>query len=137
LAQTLSEFPGAEVLHIGDHDPSGIHVFSSMAEDVQAFGAGLDAFILPVFTRLAVAPEQILELSLPTAPAKETDRRSFEGETTQVEAMPPDILVEIVRESITSRIDADAYESVLAEEERTKVQFRQTLLPVLRRIGRN
>jgi hypothetical protein len=137
LAQTLSEFPAAEVLHIGDHDPSGVHVFSSMAEDVQAFAAGLDTDVLPVFTRLAVTPEQIEELSLPTAPAKETDRRSFEGETTQVEAIPPDILVEIIRNAIASRIDEAAYEAVLAEENRVKAQFRRILLPALRRITRN
>jgi hypothetical protein len=135
LAQTLSEFPASEVLHIGDHDPSGVHLFSSMAEDVHAFVAGLDVSALPIFTRLAVTAEQIAALSLPTAPAKETDRRSFEGETTQVEAIPPDILVEIVREAITSRIDEAAYQAVLAKEERVKEQFRQTLVPALRRIA--
>jgi hypothetical protein len=27
------------VLHIGDHDPSGVHVFSSLADDIKAFAA--------------------------------------------------------------------------------------------------
>jgi len=71
---------------------------------------------------------------LPTAPAKETDRRSFEGETTQVEAIPPDVLEAIIRSAITSRIDRTAYDAVLAAEERTKAQLRRTLLPALRRI---
>jgi hypothetical protein len=138
LAQTLSEFPAAEVLHIGDHDRSGVHVFSSIAEDVSAFDAGLGASVLPVFTRLAVTPEQITELALPTAPPKETDRRSFEGNvTTQVEAIPPDVLVAIISNAITSRIDRAAYDAVLEEEERVKAQFRRTLVPALRRIGRN
>jgi hypothetical protein len=48
-----------------------------------------------VFTRLAVTPAQITELELSTAPAKEIDRRSFAGETTQVEAIPPDVLAAI------------------------------------------
>ena len=137
LAQTLSEFSAAEVLHIGDHDRSGVHVFSSIAEDVQAFTAGLGATSMPIFTRLAVTPEQITELALPTAPPKETDRRSFEGTvTTQVEAIPPDVLVAIITNAITSRIDRAAYDAVLAEEERIKAQFRRTLLPALRRIQR-
>jgi hypothetical protein len=85
--------------------------------------------------KLLVTPEQIDELGLPTAPAKETDRRSFEGETTQVEAIPPDILVEIIRSTVTSRLDEAADEAVLAEEERTREQFRQTLVPALRRIA--
>jgi hypothetical protein len=67
LAQTLSEFESSEVLHIGDHDPSGVPVFSSILEDVQAFAArDSDASIL--FTRLAVTPAQI----------EETDARSLE-----------------------------------------------------------
>jgi hypothetical protein len=137
MAQTLSEFPAAEVLHIGDHDQSGVHVFSSLTEDVQAFVAGLDQeSVPPIFTRLAVTPLQIAELSLPTAPPKAIDRRSFDGDvTTQVEAIPPDVLVEIIREAIESRIDQTAYQAVLAEEERVKAQFRRTLIPALRRMG--
>jgi hypothetical protein len=135
MAQTLASLPAAEVLHIGDHDTSGVHVFSSLTEDVQAFAAGLGAASVPIFTRLAVTPLQIAELSLPTAPPKATDRRSFEGEeTTQVEAIPPDILVEIIRNAITGRIDEAAYSAVLAEEERVKARFRRELIPLLRRV---
>jgi hypothetical protein len=134
MAQTLSEFPEPEVLHIGDHDPSGVHVFFSMAEDVQAFVASLSAVSAPRFTRLAVTPEQITELALPTAPPKETDRRSFEGETTQVEAIPPDVLAGIVLGAITTRLDQAAYNTVLNHEERTKAQLRRTLIPALRRL---
>jgi len=134
MAQTLSEFSGVEVLDISDHDQSGVHKFSSLAEDVQAFAAALGATSMPVFTRLAVTPEQIAELALPTAPPKETDRRSFEGDqTTQVEAIPPDVLVAIITEAITSRLDKRAYDAVLAQEERTKAQLRRTLLPALER----
>ena len=79
-----------EVLHIGDHDPSGAHLFLALAEDVEAFGLryGLEV----TFTRLAVIPAQIEALALPTAPAKATDNRAFEGETCQAEAIAPDDL---------------------------------------------
>jgi hypothetical protein len=36
MAQRLGEFERVEILHIGDHDPSGTHIFSSLAEDVCA-----------------------------------------------------------------------------------------------------
>lgn len=71
---------------------------------------------------------------MPTAPKKETDRRAFEGETTQVEAIPPDELVQIITGAITDRVDQAAYEAVLAEENRTKAQFRRSLIPALRRL---
>jgi hypothetical protein len=81
---------------------------------------------MPVFTRLAVTPEQITELALPTAPPKATDRRSFEGEvTTQVEAIPPDVLVEIISDAIATRLDKGAYDAVLAKEKRAKAQLRR------------
>jgi hypothetical protein len=134
LAQILARLPAAEVLHIGDHDPSGVHVFSSIAEDVVAFTGRLGANAAPVFTRLAVTPEQIATLGLPTAPPKESDRRAFEGETTQVEAIPPDALVEIITDAITDRIDQAAYDAVLAEENSAKAQFRRSLIPALRQI---
>ena len=62
-------------------------------------------------------------LSLPTAPPKKTDRRSVfpEGEqTVQAEALPPDLLQEILRNAIEARIDLDALEATKAEEASTR-----------------
>jgi hypothetical protein len=74
-----------EILHIGDHDPSGAHLFLALAEDVQAFAADLGGNV--AFTRLAVTPTQITALSLETAPPKPTDTRAFAGQTCQAEAI--------------------------------------------------
>lgn len=121
LAEFLGGSPAAEVLHIGDHDPSGVHVFSSLAEDVHAI-CGDSGYAVDVrFTRLAVTPEQIAMLGLPTAPPKATDKRSFDGEdTVQAEAIPPDVLAEIVRQAIDDRIDETAWQQVRAAEEQAK-----------------
>jgi hypothetical protein len=54
------------VLHIGDHDPSGVHVFSSLAEDIEGFAADYGADV--EFIRLAVTPEQAARYDLPSAP---------------------------------------------------------------------
>jgi hypothetical protein len=118
LAVGLGEHGGpTEVLHIGDHDPSGVHLFSSMAEDVDALIRDLDLPGEALFTRLAVTPEQVAELGLPTAPPKPEDKRSFEGtKTTQAEAIPPDVLAQIVTDAITDRLDPAAYVAVLARE---------------------
>jgi hypothetical protein len=102
-----------EVLHIGDHDPSGVHIFLALSEDIKAFG---DAYLLDVsFTRLAVTPDQITSLGLDTAPAK-SGRLAFNGETCQAEAIAPDVLVQIVQDAITARLDRDAYDDVLDRE---------------------
>ena len=121
LAEFLGESPAAEVLHIGDHDPSGVHVFSSLAEDVCAICGDREYEVDVTFTRLAVTPEQIAVLGLPTAPPKATDKRSFDGEdTVQAEAIPPDVLAEIVQQAITDRIDETAWRQVRAAEEHAK-----------------
>ena len=59
----------------------------------------------PVFTRLAVTPEQALRMHLPSAPAKATDKRQFSGETVQCEAIAPDVLSGILRDAIEARRD--------------------------------
>lgn len=115
-----------EILHLGDHDTSGTHVYSSLAEDVMAFCKAIGAF--PTFTRLAVTPEQALAMGLPSAPPKATDRRSFEGdETWQLEAIPPDVLQDMVREAITSRRDPDIEAELLAKEAEIRNRLRARL----------
>lgn len=121
-AKWLAGIGSATVLHIGDHDPSGVHLFGSLDEDVSAFvqhyGGEVD------FIRLAVTQDQILTYDLPTAPAKVTDRRKFEGLTTQVESLDPRTLSSIVRRAIESRICWDTYQAALECEQRTQAELR-------------
>jgi hypothetical protein len=120
LAQALGNNDGpTEVLHIGDLDTSGTHVFLSQAEDVQALMADLGLPGTADFTRLAVLPEHIKALDLPTAPPKPTDRRAFAGDVTvQAEAIPPDVMADIVTQAVTQRIDQRVLKRVLAREAR-------------------
>ena len=104
----------AEILSIGDHDPSGVSMFAAYLEDVEAFTRDLGGDA--TFTRLAVTPEQVREFNLPTAPPKPTDRRAFSGETCQAEALAPDVLAGILRDAIEARIDRRAFERVLRRE---------------------
>lgn len=110
------------ILHIGDLDPSGVHMFSSLTEDLQAFIEGLAGDDVADFVRLAVTRDQVDDLGLPTSPAKETDRRSFEGDTVQAEAIPPDRLAQIVRDAIDSRLDGHILGQVLDRERRERAQ---------------
>lgn len=118
----------SRILHIGDYDQSGEHLFSSLAEDVIAFAAAADAEV--DFERVAVTEEQVRMYNLPTAPPKPTDRRSFSGSaTTQAEALPPDLLGVIVREAIERHHDPQAHRRALARERRHRRQLLQRLEP--------
>ena len=108
-------------LHIGDHDPSGVHVFSSFEEDVTAWVDSLGGFGL--FERVAVTPAQVEAYDLATAPAKKTDRRSFDGETCQAEALGPDILAAILTTAIESHFDLTAYRETLRVEDEQRAEL--------------
>jgi len=107
VAREFAALGWVRVLHIGDHDPSGVHVFGSLDEDVRAFLGSMGG--QADFVRLAVTPEHIASYGLPTAPPKETDRRAFEGETVQAEALPPDTLASITEEAIRASLDLNIY----------------------------
>ncbi|MFI1765330.1 hypothetical protein ACH41H_25170 [Streptomyces sp. NPDC020800] len=114
------------VLHIGDYDQSGEHMFSSLAEDVMAFAGASGAEV--EFERVAVTDEQVAAYNLPAAPPKATDRRSFSGTaTTQAEALPPDILAAIVREAIEAHRDPSLHERALAREDAERRAIRSRL----------
>ena len=66
---------------------------------------------------------QIAKLALPTAPPKKSDRRAFEGETVQAEALPPDVLTEIVRQAVIDRQDADIRQDVLDQEQADRAEL--------------
>ena len=107
------------VLHLGDHDPSGVHCFFALDEDVVAFAEHYGGDI--EFIRLAVTEAQAQQYELPSAPPKETDRRRFDGnETWQLEALDPRTLGEIVRAAIEARFDRVVFDKVLTAEKEVR-----------------
>jgi hypothetical protein len=109
------------ILHLGDYDPSGESIFTSFAEDVTAFvEADRPWFTVGLkFKRIALTARQVEEFELPTAPAKESDSRSaaWDGETCQLEAMPPDQISELLVEAITRWFDLDLLDEDEKQEE--------------------
>ena len=119
--QLTAEDRPTEVLHIGDHDPSGVTMFLAFLEDVEAFARNLGGDV--TFSRLAVTPAQIRQYRLPTAPPKTTDNRAFRGQTCQAEALAPDVLATILREAIEARIDQQQLDRVLKRERRVRQEL--------------
>lgn len=71
---------------------------------------------------IGLTMEQIQQYSPPPNPAKITDPRSawyikqFGGVSWEVDALPPDVMTEIVETEILANIDESVYESVLDDE---------------------
>jgi hypothetical protein len=110
-------------------------MFSPVAEDVQAIARDLRLDTDIAFTRLAVTPAQIAALGLPTMPPKPTDRRSFSGETTQAEAIAPNVLADIIRGAIEERLDRATYDFILNAEMETRIVLSARLRPLLQEYG--
>ena len=90
--------------YFGDYDPSGLDISRVVEEGILEFAPDVDL----TFIRVAVTEQQIGEWSLPTRPTKKTDSRSktFEGESVEVDAIPPEGLRYLAEQSIERHIDS-------------------------------
>jgi hypothetical protein len=114
------------VIHLGDHDPSGIDMTRDLEDRLETFCGGRVEL-----KRIALNFEQVEELNLPPNPAKMTDAR-FEGyaekygnESWELDAIEPNALVEMVKAEIETKIDEDKLEETQDEIKRVKSKLKQ------------
>lgn len=111
----------AIVLHLGDHDPSGIDMTRDMQERLSMFS--LDDVELH---RLALNMDQVEELKPPENPAKTTDsrfsdyKRKFGESSWELDALSPRYLANLIRENVEIHIDEEEWENVKDEIAATK-----------------
>jgi len=113
-----------KILYFGDFDPSGEDIFRDVQVRMERlFGKYAE------FTKVALTLEDIEEYKLPPAPAKRTDVR-FErfvqahGDiSVELDALPPDALVEKIKDSILRNIDVDKYQIRLDQEETERAEI--------------
>lgn len=112
----------AYIYNLGDHDPSGCDAWESVVSELQGFS--IDDRRMR-FKRAAVTPEQIRRLNLPSRPTKKTDSRAagFEGESVELDALPPNTLRQIIRDTIEAHIP----EYIRTMHEQVEQQERKTL----------
>ncbi len=115
VAESLRrQYQHTYLYQLGDHDPSGVDAWRNFEEKVRGFVP--DAKV--TFQRIAVLPEQIASLKLLTRPTKKSDSRSanFTGESVEVDAIPPSMLRQIVRDAIEQHINERALANTRAVE---------------------
>lgn len=113
------------ILHLGDHDPSGIDMSRDLRERFGTFCAGKPGYQLPdkLFKRVALLMSQIEEQRPPPNPAKTTDAR-FESyrsvygeESWELDALQPEYLNNLVLENIERFIVPKIWDRRRAEVE--------------------
>lgn len=91
------------IYYFGDYDPSGRDIPIDIEAKPRRFAPEAEIH----FEIIGVTPEQIEIFNLQTRPKKKTDSRSknFEGESVEVDAIPPNILCLMVRQVMERHID--------------------------------
>lgn len=113
----------AVIYQLGDHDPSGVAAWQHTQAKLREFAPAIDF----TFERLAVTEEQIESLHLPTRPTKTSDTRAhnFVGESVEVDAIPSDILRDIVADAIEQWVDEDQLDITRAAEASERAVLRR------------
>jgi len=108
----IKDDQNAVILHLGDHDPSGVDMTDDLRERISLF-TGRHVYV----KRLALNLDQVEELNLPTNPAKQTDRRfkkyaeQYGANSWELDALPPEYLIDLVRDHTEEFIDPDILEA--------------------------
>lgn len=117
------------VLHLGDHDPSGIDMTRDLEERIQLFAEDQAHNI--ELNRIALTMEQIHEQNPPPNPAKTTDarfkdyRRKFGNESWELDALKPAYLNNLVGAHIQTWIDGRAWKEAKDRIEQIKGRIRE------------
>jgi hypothetical protein len=116
---------GTVVLHLGDHDPSGIDMTRDLQDRFHGFGAGT------VVERLALNMGQVDEYAPPPNPAKMTDSRAegyvaaYGDESWELDALEPSLLNSVILDAVDPYLDMERWEASTAELERERASLRK------------
>lgn len=125
LGRILDNGQDVVVLHLGDHDPSGLDMTRDNTDRLTAMiesDFGWTASRRLEFRRIALTRPQVDQYQPPENPAKFTDSRaegyvSEHGSSSwELDALPPDTLVDLINSHIDGIIDPDSFEAMQGRE---------------------
>lgn len=120
------------ILHLGDHDPSGIDMSRDLSERLHMFavGTGFGKALGPaLFKRIALNMNQIEEQKPPENPAKTSDSRfksyqdQFGESSWELDALKPDYLARLVQRHIRQYIDDAAWDDRKKQIEKIRARI--------------
>jgi hypothetical protein len=111
---------GVRIIHLGDHDPSGIDM-SRDINDRLALMMG-DEFAAVDFRRIALNFDQIAQYKPPPNPAKSTDSRfaeyraRFGKSSWELDALEPSVMASLIERAIRDGLDVALWDECLTDE---------------------
>lgn len=104
------------IIHLGDHDPSGIDMSRDIQERLNLFGSTAEV------RRIALNMNQVRQYNPPPNPAKLTDTRArsyiteYGHESWELDALDPTTMANLIRDEILSIRDADKWKAKQTEQ---------------------
>jgi len=104
------------IIHLGDHDPSGIDMTRDIKDRLRLFGSNCHII------RIALNMDQVEQFNPPPNPAKLTDSRCsgyidrFGDESWELDALDPSTLNSLIQTTINGYIDQDLFDSEKARQ---------------------
>lgn len=105
------------IIHLGDHDPSGIDMTRDIDDRLDLFESPMEV------KRIALNMDQVDEQQPPPNPAKMTDSRyegylmEFGDESWELDALEPSYLIALIGETISGLVDIDLWDEAVARED--------------------
>lgn len=110
------------VLHLGDHDPSGIDMTRDNDDRLQMFSDGANVTV----HRLALNHDQVRHYRPPPNPAKLTDSRAegyvakFGKQSWELDALDPKVIDQIISDAIRPLIDLGPWKKIQQREQKAR-----------------
>ena len=118
------------IIHLGDHDPSGVDMTRDISDRMELFGAVVEV------KRIALNFDQIQEFAPPPNPAKITDSRStsyikrYGQESWELDALNPALINRLITDTVLKLTDMGEWErqKVIQRKEKEKMESYRDML---------
>jgi hypothetical protein len=134
LANKIVDGKKAVVLYLGDFDASGLDMVRDITDRVDEFltkgDNEFDTSMLQII-HVGLTRAQVTQYNPPPNPAKKTDPRSKKYmavhgvHSWEVDALPPNVLIQLVDTAIRQFIDMKKYNAVIARENELKKKLQE------------
>jgi hypothetical protein len=114
------------LLHLGDHDPSGIDMTRDIAERIQLFSQDRGHIVIE---RIALTREQIEDQAPPPNPAKVTDSRfeayryKYGEDSWELDALQPQYINKLITDHVNEYRDMERWDKAYQEQEDERAQI--------------
>ena len=126
----------SHLFYFGDFDPSGIGIYNSLKNRTKKFGNGILVEDIK-FERIALSEKQIEDYNLPYIKAKKDDPNykkfiaKYSDKAVELDALPPNILMELVENVITKHIDTKKWEHAINIEQQEQDEIKSLISSLL------